>query len=64
MQSKERIKESIVHWIFVKGGIEEKIYKVVLQKKDYTTKYFDRDYGTKTTNQNNKAATKQGGLCC
>lgn len=34
-----------VYWIFSKGGIEEKIYKVVNAKKDYTLKVFKQNYG-------------------
>jgi len=33
-----------VYWIFSEGGIEEKIYKSVLNKKSYTTNHFKRDY--------------------
>jgi hypothetical protein len=37
-----------VFWIFSRGGIEEKIYKVVKSKKKYTTNIFKKDYGIKT----------------
>lgn len=40
MQSKDRKKDSIVHWIFTEGGIEDKIYKTVIKKKSFTTYYF------------------------
>lgn len=33
-----------VYWIFSKGGIEEKIYKAVQEKKDYTLSYFKKDF--------------------
>jgi hypothetical protein len=33
-----------VFWIFSEGGIEEKVYKTVLNKKDYTLNKFERDY--------------------
>jgi hypothetical protein len=33
-----------VFWIFSRGGIEEKIYKVVKAKKKYTTNIFKKDY--------------------
>jgi hypothetical protein len=33
-----------VFWIFSEGGIEEKVYKTVLDKKDYTLNKFERDY--------------------
>jgi len=45
MQSKDRTKDSIVHWIFSENGIEEKIYEAVQDKKDYTLEYFRQDYG-------------------
>lgn len=44
MATKER-KENDVYWIFSRGGIEEKIYKTVCEKKDYTVKAFKKDYG-------------------
>ena len=40
MTTKERT-ENVVYWIFSKGGIEEKIYKQVLQKKSFTTKHYE-----------------------
>jgi hypothetical protein len=33
-----------VYWIFARGGIEDKIYKTVLEKKDYTLAYFKKDF--------------------
>tara|TARA_R100000935_G_C2841551_1_gene171355 strand:+ start:702 stop:1937 length:1236 start_codon:yes stop_codon:yes gene_type:complete len=42
MTTKER-KYNKVYWIFSKGGIEDKIYKAVLKKKDYTLSHFKRD---------------------
>jgi len=41
--SRERI--PLVHWLFTEGGIEEKIYKVVQKKRDYTIRYFRQDFG-------------------
>lgn len=48
-QAKDRLttmarKENTIFWLFSKGGIEEKIYKSVLQKKDYTLNNFKKDY--------------------
>jgi hypothetical protein len=43
LQSKNRTKEAIVHWIFAKDGIEPNIYKAVSNKKDYTLNYFKKD---------------------
>jgi hypothetical protein len=42
MTTSERL-ESDVYWVFAEGGIEDKIYKAVSDKKDYTTKHFKRD---------------------
>lgn len=47
LQSKDRIKEAVIYWIFAEGGIEENIYKVVLGKKDYTLSHFKKDYQIK-----------------
>ena len=43
-QTKDRIKDAEVYWIFSMGGIEEKIYKQVMNKKDYTLYYFQKDF--------------------
>jgi len=40
LQSKDRINPAKVHWIFAQNGIEERIYKAVCNKKNYTTSYF------------------------
>lgn len=42
MTTKERLK-SDVYWVFAEGGIEDKIYKAVSDKKNYTTTHFKRD---------------------
>lgn len=42
MTTKERLYNK-VYWIFSKKGIEKKIYKAVIKKKDYTLKHFKRD---------------------
>lgn len=39
--------ENEVFWVFAEGGIEEKIYKSVQGKKDYTLSQFEKDYKTK-----------------
>jgi len=51
--SKERTKEAILYWVFTSGGIEEKIYKVVKNKQDYTNYFFKKDYGIKGTGKKN-----------
>ncbi len=47
LQSKDRVKECLLYWIFSDGGIEEKIYKTVMGKQDYTLSYFKKDFGIK-----------------
>jgi hypothetical protein len=47
-QSRDRLTtmdrlENNVYWIFAEDGIEEKIYKVVQQKKPYTVSHFKKD---------------------
>ena len=51
-QAKDRLttmerKENDIYWIFAENGIEEKIYKTVLMKKDYTNDTFKKDFGIK-----------------
>lgn len=42
MTTKDRL-QSDVYWVFSNGGIEEEIYKTVLEKKDYTVRHFKKD---------------------
>jgi hypothetical protein len=42
MTTKDR-PENEIFWIFTSKGIEDKIYKAVSKKKDYTLKHFKRD---------------------
>ncbi len=42
MTTKDR-KYNKVYWIFSEGGIETKVYRSVIQKKDYTLRHFKRD---------------------
>lgn len=44
IQDKNRIKETIVYWIMSTQGIEQKIYKVVQGKKDFTLSHFKKEY--------------------
>lgn len=49
-QSRDRLTtmdrlDNTVFWVFAKGGIEQKIYQKVLEKKDYTSSLFVKDYG-------------------
>jgi len=65
-QAKDRMttlerKENTIFWIFAKDGIEEKIYKTVQGKKDYTNSTFKKDYNVRATdtNENNKQIKKR-----
>jgi len=42
MTTKDR-KYNKIYWIFSDGGIEKKVYKAVINKKDYTLNHFRRD---------------------
>lgn len=42
MQTKDRKSASHVYWIFTKGGIEDRIYKLVQSKKDFTLSHFKK----------------------
>ncbi len=47
-QSRDRMttinsKKSTVYWLFSRGGLEQKIYKTVLNKKDYTLQTFKKN---------------------
>jgi hypothetical protein len=54
-QSKDRKKQTIIHWIFNKDGIEPKIYYVLKSKKDYTLNYYRKDFLCKSKNYNQKS---------
>lgn len=43
MTTKDR-KYNKVYWLFSRGGIESKIYRSVLGKKDYTLRHFRKDF--------------------
>ena len=42
MTTKDTI-TNLVYWIFAEKGIEDKIYKAVSKKKDYTLRHFKKD---------------------
>jgi len=50
LQSKDRDRTAEVHWVFAKDGIEDRIYKAVSNKKNYTLSYFKKDEKTIQTN--------------
>lgn len=56
LQTKDRTDPAKVYWLFAAGGIEEKIYQAVHNKKDYTLNYFRRDFGKGHTGRHQKAA--------
>lgn len=43
MQSKDRVKDALVYWIFARNSIEWRIYEAVKNKKNYTLSHFKRD---------------------
>lgn len=47
LQSKDRTKPCLLYWVFAENGIEEKIHAAVLDKRDYTLRYFKKDYNIK-----------------
>lgn len=42
MQTKDRTQASHVYWIFTKGGIEDRIFGMVQNKKDFTLSHFKK----------------------
>lgn len=46
IQCKDRTEPCLLYWVFAENGIEEKIYKVVMNKQDYTLTYFKKDFAT------------------
>ena len=53
LTTKERT-ENHLYWIFSRNGIEEKIYRAVTKKKNYTSTVFKKEYGVNFPKQNNK----------
>jgi len=56
-QSRDRLttmerQHNEVYWIFSKRGIERKIYKTVMEKKDYTLNIFKKDARASDTKEN------------
>ena len=49
LTTKTRLSNEIF-WLFSDGGIEEKIYKAVSNKKKYTLNYFKKDYDKRSNN--------------
>jgi len=64
-QAKDRMttmdrKENTIFWIFAKNGIEPRIYKTVLNKKDYTNATFKKEFGIGNTKENYQPTSKRG----
>ena len=50
LTTKDRMQND-VYWIFSKGGLEQKIYERVLEKKSFTTKHYERSTISKQVDQ-------------
>lgn len=44
IQTRDKVSDCKVHWIFSVNGIEDKVHKMVSDKKDYTLRYFKSDF--------------------
>jgi hypothetical protein len=42
LQTKDRVKAAELYWLFTDGGIEQRIYEVVMKKKDFTTIHYKK----------------------
>lgn len=61
LQTKDRVKEAKVYWLFAEDGIEFKIHEAVMDKKDYTLSHFRRDYLKTPKNANPRPVPLQRG---
>lgn len=52
---------SELHWIFSDLGIEQAIYNMIVNKKDFTTKHFE-DYARRLSSNSNSKVVKKDGL--
>lgn len=64
IQSMNRTAPANILWVFAEGGIEQKIYNTVLDKRDYTNHYFRKDFKIGKTYPGKAPTTpkKQGAL--
>lgn len=44
LQTKDRTEPAFVYWVFIDGGLEEKIYEVVQGKKDFTVSHYKKSF--------------------
>jgi SNF2 family DNA or RNA helicase len=44
IQTRDKVGDCKVHWIFSVNGIEDKIHKAVSDKRDYTLQYFKKEF--------------------
>ncbi len=44
IQARDKDRKNKLVWLFAKNGIEDKIYKAVQNKKNYTLRYFKKDF--------------------
>lgn len=51
-QDKNKIKTTELHWLMSEDGIEEKIYRRVINKQSYTISYFKEDFYDRKTSSN------------
>lgn len=67
LQDMKRQKQAVVHWLFNPNGLENKVLKAVQKKKDYTVRYFKKDFldgaGKEHTNKNHKVFEEYRSLC-
>lgn len=47
LQTKDRTDPAFVYWLFIEGGLEEKIYDVVQGKKDFTISHYKKSFTLK-----------------
>jgi hypothetical protein len=54
IQNKDRVGSAPLHWIFARGGMEDKIYKAVSNKKSFTYAYYASHVRKQDSRQNKK----------
>lgn len=59
IQNKDRKGSAPLHWIFARGGMEDRIYKAVSNKKSFTYAYYRTHHVGKTNSGENKKGIVQ-----